>query len=48
MLCLAISCVTGSYDRTARIWNIDNGQELYVLRGHTNAVFSVNYNFPLW
>lgn len=45
---VCFSCVTGSYDRTARIWDVDSGQELYVLRGHENAVFSVNYNFPLW
>lgn len=41
-------CVTGSYDRTARIWDVETGDELQVLRGHQNAVFSVEYNYPKW
>lgn len=30
--------ISGSYDQTARIWNIANGQELKVLSGHTEWV----------
>lgn len=41
-------CVTGSYDRTARVWDIDSGNEIHVLQGHQNAVFSVDYNYPKW
>lgn len=41
-------CVTGSYDRTARIWDIDTGNELHVLNEHQNAVFAVDYNYPKW
>lgn len=39
-------CITGSYDRTCRIWNIEKGCEDTVLKGHENVVFSVGYNFP--
>lgn len=41
-------CVTGSYDRTARVWNVETGEEMHVLQGHENAVFSVEFNFPKW
>ena len=39
-------CVTGSYDRTARIWNVDTGDEIHALQGHENGVFSVKFNYP--
>lgn len=42
------SCVTGSYDRTARIWDVETGQEVHLLKGHENAVFAVEYNYPFW
>lgn len=42
------SCVTGSYDRTVRIWDIETGLESFVLNGHQNAVFAVQYNYPIW
>lgn len=41
-------CVTGSYDRTARIWNVEAGEEIHVLQGHENAVFSIGFNYPKW
>lgn len=41
-------CATGSYDRTARIWNVENGIETACLTGHENAVFSIGYNYPKW
>lgn len=41
-------CVTGSYDRTARIWNVEAGEEIHTLQGHENAVFSIGYNYPKW
>lgn len=36
--------VTSSYDRTARIWNVANGTEMAVLRGHQGAVESTSFN----
>lgn len=38
--------ITGSYDRTCRIWNVETGNEVMCLTGHENAVFSVNFNSP--
>lgn len=37
-------CITGSYDRTARIWNMDTGEELRVLRGHTRGVRCLQFD----
>lgn len=45
---ISTRCVTGSYDRTARIWDAEKGNELHILRGHENAVFSVQFNYPKW
>jgi dynein assembly factor with WDR repeat domains 1 len=39
-------CITGSYDRTCRVWNVDTGCETNVLKGHENVVFSVAFNHP--
>uniref|UniRef100_A0A182UG24 WD repeat-containing protein 55 homolog n=1 Tax=Anopheles melas TaxID=34690 RepID=A0A182UG24_9DIPT len=39
-------CITGSYDRTCRIWNVESGDEEKFLKGHENVVFSVAYNYP--
>lgn len=41
-------CITGSYDRTCRVWDVESGDELAVLSGHGNVVFSVAYNDPQW
>lgn len=41
-----LQCLTGSYDRTCRIWNVDTGDEELILKGHENVVFSVGYNTP--
>ncbi|KFB44867.1 wd-repeat protein [Anopheles sinensis] len=41
-------CITGSYDRTCRIWNVESGDEEKVLKGHENVVFAVAYNYPRW
>jgi WD40 repeat protein len=30
--------VTASYDKTARLWDVANGKELMVLRGHGDGV----------
>jgi dynein assembly factor with WDR repeat domains 1 len=39
-------CITGSYDRTCRLWNVESGDEINVLKGHENVVFSVAFNHP--
>ncbi|KAJ0182820.1 hypothetical protein K1T71_002189 [Dendrolimus kikuchii] len=39
-------CLTGSYDRTCKMWDIESGKELKSLEGHQNVVYSVSFNFP--
>lgn len=41
-------CITGSYDRTCRMWNVETGDEMLVLSGHGNVVFAVGFNDPIW
>ncbi|OAX33656.1 WD40 repeat-like protein [Rhizopogon vinicolor AM-OR11-026] len=36
--------ITGSYDRTARVWNIETGLEVRCLRGHTRAVRALQFD----
>ena len=36
--------VTGSADGTARLWVVRTGEELRVLRGHTESIVSVTFN----
>ena len=36
--------ITGSYDRTVRVWNLDTGTEVRVLRGHTRAVRALQFD----
>ncbi|CAD6976576.1 unnamed protein product [Tilletia controversa] len=36
--------ITGSYDRTARVWNLDTGEQLHVLRGHTRVVRCLQFD----
>jgi F-box/WD-40 domain protein MET30 len=36
--------ITGSYDRTARVWNMETGAELQCLRGHTRAVRALQFD----
>lgn len=36
--------ITGSYDRTARVWNLETGEEVCVLRGHTRAVRALQFD----
>jgi len=33
--------VTGSYDRTAKVWEAASGRELVTLKGHSDAVWSI-------
>ena len=36
--------LTGSCDRTAKVWDADKGQELFSLKGHTDPVSSVAFS----
>ncbi|KAG1754210.1 WD40 repeat-like protein [Suillus lakei] len=36
--------ITGSYDRTVRVWNIETGLEVRCLRGHTRAVRALQFD----
>lgn len=36
--------VSGSYDTTCRLWDIDTGECLHVLRGHFHQVYSVAFD----
>lgn len=36
--------ITGSYDRTVRIWNLETGVEIGCLRGHTRAVRCLQFD----
>jgi F-box and WD-40 domain protein MET30 len=36
--------ITGSYDRTARVWNLETGREIHCLIGHTRAVRALQFD----
>ncbi len=36
--------ITGSYDRTARVWNLETGMEIRCLRGHTRALRALQFD----
>ncbi|KAL5529420.1 hypothetical protein ACEPAG_5405 [Sanghuangporus baumii] len=36
--------ITGSYDRTARVWNLEAGTEILCLRGHSRAVRALQFD----
>ncbi|RKO87625.1 WD40-repeat-containing domain protein [Blyttiomyces helicus] len=35
--------VSGSYDSTVRVWDLESGRAVHVLRGHRDKVYSVGY-----
>jgi len=37
-------CLTGSYDKTARIWDTNSGECLHTLSGHSRTVCSVRFS----
>lgn len=38
--------ITGSYDRTCKLWNTFTGEELLTLEGHKNVVYAIAFNNP--
>ena len=38
--------MTGSYDRTCKVWDTASGEELHTLEGHRNVVYAVAFNNP--
>ncbi|OCT81087.1 hypothetical protein XELAEV_18027900mg [Xenopus laevis] len=40
------SFITGSYDRTCKVWDTASGEELHTLEGHHNAVYAIQFNNP--
>ncbi|KAL7058147.1 hypothetical protein AAHC03_016736 [Spirometra sp. Aus1] len=38
--------ITGSYDRTAKIWETDTGNLICTLEGHKNVVYAITFNLP--
>lgn len=40
------SFITGSYDRTCKVWQTETGCEVYTLEGHRNVVYAIAFNLP--
>ncbi len=38
--------ITGSYDRTCRVWDTESGTELLSLEEHKNVVYTMAFNNP--
>ena len=38
--------ITGSYDRTCKVWDTASGKELASLEGHKNVVYAISFNNP--
>ena len=38
--------ITGSYDRTCKIFDADTGNETHTLEGHKNVVYAIAFNNP--
>lgn len=38
--------ITGSYDRTCKVWDTISGQELLSLEEHKNVVYTMAFNNP--
>ena len=45
IFCL-FSFITGSYDRTCKVWETASGEELLTLEGHKNVIYSIAFNNP--
>ena len=38
--------ITGSYDRTCKVWDTESGSELLSLEEHKNVVYTMAFNNP--
>ena len=38
--------ITGSYDRTCKVFETESGNELFTLEGHRNVVYAISFNNP--
>lgn len=38
--------ITGSYDRTCKVWDTNSGDEQLTLEGHRNVVYAIAFNNP--
>ena len=38
--------ITGSYDRTCKVWDTNLGEEICTLEGHKNVVYTIAFNNP--
>ena len=38
--------ITGSYDRTCKLWDTTTGNLIHSLEGHKNAVYCMGFNVP--
>ena len=43
---ICFSFITGSYDRTCKVWDTASGEELHTLDGHRNVVYAISFNNP--
>jgi len=43
---LYCSFITGSYDRTCKLWNTSSGEEMQTFEGHRNVVYAIAFNNP--
>ena len=34
--------VSGSYDKTIRVWDVESGEQLLSLKGHTGVIYGLN------
>lgn len=46
MCVLSNRFITGSYDRTCKVWSTNTGDELLSLEGHKNVVYAIAFNNP--
>ena len=38
--------ITGSYDRTCKVWDTESGDEIISFEGHKNVVYCIAFNNP--
>lgn len=38
--------ITGSYDRSCKLWKTATGEEIWTLQGHSNIVYCLAFNNP--